>query len=116
MEDARSGPRRRSHVLVQWFDVLFVMLLCFITLLTTMLMRGKVLVGSGSTEGLDYSFSWRTFGAVAAIFLVYVWYMLSHSERELKEMVRHVYGDEPPGDGREPGPSDPRDATCEEDS
>jgi Na+/H+ antiporter NhaC len=94
--------KRKSSLLVQWFDVVFIMALCFVTLLATMLVRGKVLVGSGTSNGLDYSFSLITFAVVVAIFVAYIWYLLSHSDRELKEMVKHVYdeheGDEESGD------------------
>jgi dolichyl-phosphate-mannose--protein O-mannosyl transferase len=82
---------RKSHILVQFFDVFFIMALCFVTLLATMLLRGKVLVGDGSTQGLDLSFRWWSFLVVAVVFVCYIWYMLRHSERELKDIVKHVY-------------------------
>jgi hypothetical protein len=90
---ANTEPRRKPNVLVQWVDVFFIMALCFITLLSTMLMRGKVLIGNGTGEQhLDYSFSPFIFAAVVVLFVLYVWYMRSHSERELKDMINHVYG------------------------
>ena len=82
---------RKPHIFVQCFDVCFIMALCFATLLATMLVRGKVLVGAGSTQGLDLSFRWSSFLVIAAVFGCYIWYMLRHSERELKDIVKHVY-------------------------
>ena len=87
-----DAPRKRFHRFVQWFDALFMMVLCFVTLLATMLLRGKVLVGEGATSGLDYSFGYTSCILVLLLFGVYIVYMLVHSERELKDMVNHVYG------------------------
>jgi Na+/H+ antiporter NhaC len=83
--------RKKCSLFVQWFDILFIMVLCFLTLLSTMLMRGKVLVGSGTTEGLDYSFGWLSFALVLLFLIAYLIYMIMHSERELREMINHVY-------------------------
>jgi Na+/H+ antiporter NhaC len=88
-------PGRKIHFFIQWFDILFIMALCFLTLLTTMLMRGKVLVGNGSSAGLDYTFGFGSCTLVVLLFVVYLRYMLTHSEGELKDMVRHVYGPPP---------------------
>ena len=53
----KTGKNRFMEV----FDVLFIMVLCFATLLSTMLMRGKVLVGSGGGGGMTYTFWAWTF-------------------------------------------------------
>ena len=90
-----DAPRQRFHRFVQWFDTLFMMGLCFVTLLATMLLRGKVLVGEGAGSGLDYSFGFGSCILVLLLFGVYIVYMLVHSERELKDMVNHVYGPKP---------------------
>lgn len=101
-------PGKRPNLFLQWFDTLFIMALCFVTLLTTMLLRGKVLVGDGTASGLDYSFGFASCILVVVLFVVYMVYMLVHSERELQDMVNHVYGPkpdtEPPKgtDGNEP--------------
>ena len=92
MNESHSASKRHANRWVQCFDVSFIMVLCFCTLLATMLVHGKVLVGSGSAQNLDHSFHASTFLLVAAIFAVYLWYMLRHSERELGEIVRHIYG------------------------
>jgi hypothetical protein len=91
MSKPEKAEGRKASVFVQWFDVLFIMVLCFLTLMSTMLLRGKVLVGSGSSNGLDYSFSAVTFSIVAVFGVIYLWYLLTHSNRELQDMVDHVY-------------------------
>lgn len=90
-----AAPKKRAHPVVHWFDVLFIMALCFLTLLTTMLLRGKVIVGDGGPSKLDYTFGIGSCALVALVFAAYFWYMLTHSDRELKEMVDHVYGEKP---------------------
>ena len=88
-----AAPGKRIHPVVHWFDVLFIMALCFLTLLSTMLLRGKVLVGTGEASNLDYSIGAVSCIGLALVFIAYFRYMLVHSERELKEMVNHVYGE-----------------------
>jgi hypothetical protein len=106
------GPQadKKPNLLVQWFDIMFVMVLCFLTLLATMLLRGKVLAGEGDSQGLDYTFSAATFALVAGGLAVYMWYTLTHSQRELKDMVNHVYGppEAPGGAGAASQPQSPQ--------
>lgn len=87
--DQRKNPK--NSVWMEAFDVMFIMLLCFITLLTTMLMRGKVLVGSGSTGGIDYSFNLPVFLMIVLVLGTYLFYVLSRSDKELKAMISHLY-------------------------
>jgi len=85
---------KRGNLLIEVFDVLFIMLLCFGTLLTTMLMRGKVLVGSGSSGGIDYSFSWLTLLLTGMALTAYLVYVLAHSDRGLRDMIAQLYESE----------------------
>ena len=99
MMNTNKAPRpigTKAGFLVQCIDVSFIMILCFATLLTTMILHGKVLIGSGAGQGLDHSFKASTFFLVATIFAIYLWYMLRHSDRELGDLVRHIYGEKPP--------------------
>ena len=80
----------RSIFLVT-FDVLFIMLLCFATLLSTMLMRGTVIVGADAAAGLEYSFDIASFFITAAALGFYLLYIVNKSEKELREMVKKVY-------------------------
>ena len=92
MSHPEKAEGRKASLFVQWFDVLFIMVLCFVTLMTTILLRGKVLAGSGESTELDYSFKPIAFFTVAVFGVMYLGYLLIHSERELKDMVNHVYG------------------------
>ncbi|WP_407313546.1 hypothetical protein [Desulfosporosinus sp. SB140] len=76
---------------IEVFDVMFIMLLCFVILLTTMLMRGKVLVGSGSTGGIDYSFNLLSLMMVIAALGIYMFYVIFRSDKELQSMINYNY-------------------------
>ena len=71
-------------------DVFFIMILCFITLLTTMLMQGGVIVG-GSAAGIRYDFSVAKFALVIGWMIAYLLFIIRHSNKELKSMIVHVY-------------------------
>ncbi|HBW37636.1 hypothetical protein [Desulfosporosinus sp. BICA1-9] len=77
--------------LMEVFDVMFIMVLCFVILLSTMLMRGKVLVGSGSTGGMDYSFNLPIFLMLVSALGIYLFYVFSSSNKELKAMISYLY-------------------------
>lgn len=85
----RKQPKNKPWMEV--FDVMFIMLLCFVILLSTMLMRGKVLVGSGSTGGIDYSFNLPIFMMLALALGGYMFYVISRSNKELKAMIQYLY-------------------------
>ncbi|HOV29216.1 MAG TPA: hypothetical protein PLY83_03905 [Synergistales bacterium] len=87
-------PRQKGkNLFMEVFDVLFIMLLCFATLLSTMLMRGKVLVGSGSGGGMAYTFSAWTFLLTFLGLVAYLAYVIPQSNRELGEIVECLYGE-----------------------
>lgn len=79
--------------LMEVFDVMFIMLLCFVILLSTMLMRGKVLVGSGSTGGMDYSFNLPIFLMLVLALAIYLVYVFFSSNKELKAMITNLYSE-----------------------
>ena len=90
----KAAEKRKKHENSMWmevFDVMFIMLLCFVILLTTMLMRGKVLVGSGSTGGIDYSFNIPVFMMIVVALGAYMFYVISRSDKELKAMIKYRY-------------------------
>ena len=90
----KAAEKRKKHENSMWmevFDVMFIMLLCFVILLTTMLMRGKVLVGSGSTGGIDYSFNIPVFMMIVVALGAYMFYVISRSDKELKAMIEYRY-------------------------
>lgn len=79
-----------SNPLLEIFDVLFIMILCFGTLLTTMLMQGSVLVG-GSASGIHYDFKVSTLLAVAAGLVAYLSYLIPRSDKELRAIIANMY-------------------------
>jgi len=56
-----------------------------------MIMRGAVIVGSNSGAGMEYSFDITTFGIVAAGLVIYLWFILPQSDKELKRMILEIY-------------------------
>lgn len=91
MKVADQRKKTKNNLWVEIFDVMFIMVLCFVILLTTMLMRGKVLVGSGSTGGIDYSFNLPIFLMLVLALGIYMFYVLSRSNKELKSMIKYLY-------------------------
>lgn len=91
MKDAEKREKHENSLSMEVFDVMFIMLLCFVILLTTMLMRGKVLVGSGSTGGIDYSFNLPIFMIIVVALGSYMFYVISRSNKELKAMIKYSY-------------------------
>ena len=88
----QQKEKKKEHIIMQIIDVFFVMILCFATLLSTMLMQGKVLVGTGSAAGkIQYSFNIVTFLTVAGILIVYTAFVCLASDRELKDMIKFLY-------------------------
>lgn len=74
------------------FDVLFILILCYLSLLTPILMRGKVLVGGGGGGGMQYTFTWSSLTLVLLAAGIFGYFLLTHSEKELKTLINNVYG------------------------
>lgn len=78
---------KRNKMLMNIFDTLFIMILCFGTLLTAMLMKEK------STGVMDYSINIKTFALTIGGLLLYMSFIIIQSEKSLKSMINHIYGD-----------------------
>jgi hypothetical protein len=63
------------------------MLLCFATLLTAMLMKGH------SMGGLNYHVNYLTFGIMVITLLIYIFLLLTNSEKGLRSMIKTIYID-----------------------
>lgn len=88
----QKRSEKDTHLSTKIFDILFVLMLCYITLLIPMLMRGKVIVGSGAEGGgLQYSFSFLTFLLTFLVLGVYLAFVISNSNKELKSMIKKKY-------------------------
>lgn len=85
--------KNKNNKFVQIFDILFIMVLCFVTLLATMLSRGAVIVGSGAAGGIKYVFVIWSFAITFIGLIIYLIFVLTHSNRELGSMVKEFYGD-----------------------
>jgi hypothetical protein len=81
----------RKRIGEQIVDILFIMLLCFVSLLIPMLYRGKVLVGSGSSAGLVYSFEPWSFILIVGVIGALAYFIISQSDRELRKIIDKVY-------------------------
>ena len=86
-----SIKQSKQNNLLMIFDIVFIMMLCVATLLTTMLMRGKVIVGSGSTGSFEYSFDVTSFAITVAFFVIYLAYIIVNSDNELRQMISSTY-------------------------
>jgi hypothetical protein len=76
---------------MELFDILFVMGLCFGTLLSTMLLQGGVLVGGNGSAGIHPAGGIRHAALVGLAFCLYLGYLLPRSDKELRAMVSRRY-------------------------
>lgn len=79
----------RKKIGKEIFDSLFIMILCFSTLLSAMLLKNKDMMG------IDYTIYFKTFFVTISGLIAYLVYMINRSERGLKAMIQLVFFDEP---------------------
>jgi len=83
-------PAQASHSpFVKVFDIVFIMVLCFVTLLATMLLRGQTV-----NDKAIYAVGIPSALLTVVGFTVYFIYILRHSHRELKNMIDEMYSEE----------------------
>lgn len=68
----------------EWFDVFFILILCFSVLLTTMLLQGAVLVGEGGGV-MDYAINPFTLLGTIAMLATYFIVLFTVSNKEMKK-------------------------------
>ena len=78
---------KTNNMLMNIFDTLFIMILCFGTLLTAMLMKEK------STGVMDYTINIKTFALTIGGLVLYMSFIIIQSEKSLKSMINCIYGD-----------------------
>lgn len=78
---------KKSKMIVEIFDSMFIMILCFATLLTAMLMQGE-----GSE--LKYVINFKTLIITVIGLVSYLTFVLINSEKGLKSMVKYIYSNE----------------------
>ncbi len=79
---------KKSNWMNEAFDILFVMILCFATLLSAMLIKGD------SPLKMEYVIKPATFILTLAVVIIYIWYVAAESEKGLKAMVEKVYSED----------------------
>ena len=85
--EKKNKSGKTSNMLMNIFDTLFIMILCFGTLLTAMLMKEK------STGVMDYTINIKTFALTIGGLVLYMSFIIIQSEKSLKSMIDHIYGD-----------------------
>lgn len=85
--------QRESFGFMMWFDILFIMGLCYISLLLPILLRGTVLVGSGQGSGMDYSLNPPLLIAVLITTCGFLYYAVIGGNKKMREMYNLVYGE-----------------------
>ena len=77
----------KTNIFMMVFDTFFILVLCFATLLTAMLMKGD------SMGGLNYHVNFLTFGIMVIALLIYMFLLLINSEKGLRSMIETIYVD-----------------------
>lgn len=76
-----------NSILLELFDTLFIMILCFGTLLSAMLMKGEVI------GGMKYSIDFKSFIITILGLVVYLCFILPQSDKGLRKMIKQLYED-----------------------
>lgn len=84
--------QRESAGFMKFFDIVFILILCYISLLLPILLRGTVLVGSGQASGMHYTLNPPLLAAVLITTIGYLVYMLRNSDKEMRKVYNIVYG------------------------
>lgn len=84
--------QRESVGFMKYFDIVFILILCYISLLLPIILRGTVLVGSGIASGMDYTLNPLLLTAVLITTIGYLVFMLIKSDREMRKVYNMVYG------------------------
>lgn len=84
--------QRESSGIFKFFDIVFILILCYISLLLPIILRGTVLVGSGEASGMNYDLNPPLLAAVLISAIGYVVFMLRNSDREMRKVYNRVYG------------------------
>ena len=82
-----NSKSKKGNMFWEAFDALFIMLLCFATLLSAMLMKG------GSLEVVKYTINYITLGITLFGLLLYLSFILPQSDKGLKTLVNQIYND-----------------------
>ena len=85
--------KNTKKFLIKIFDISFIMILCFATLFVIMKFNDKLLDWINPSKNL-YDFEIISFIIMAGSFIVYLIYILSNSNKELKSMIAEIYDED----------------------
>jgi len=83
----KQTKKKKGNIFLEIFDAMFIMLLCFGTLLSAMLMQMNAAVG------MKYHLNYITFGIMLICLMIYIFLVLTHSEKGLKRIIKIIYAD-----------------------
>lgn len=69
-------------------DIMFVLILCFVVLLTTMLVTKSI---GGTDYSNGYTINWLILGGVVVSLIVYLGFMLKTSMKSLNDLVNKYF-------------------------
>lgn len=75
----------RSKVLIEIFDTLFILILCFLTLFTALI------ISKNNISDLNYKVNYKTLAATISGLVVYLAFVHANSEKGLKEVLSEIY-------------------------
>lgn len=81
----KNNKNKKTNIIVGIFDSMFIMILCFATLLSAMLVQNN------SVSGLNYIINFKTLIITFLGLVIYLTFMLSQSQKGLKSMINHIY-------------------------
>ncbi len=79
---------KKKKLLSEIFDSFFIMIICFATLLTAMLLKGNVM-----NEAV-YRVDWLTLGILVLSLIIYLSFILHQSDKELRKIMSERYKDQ----------------------
>lgn len=84
----KDKNNERKKLYLESFDILFIMILCFATLLSAMLLKSEAGVV------MDYSINMTTLAITIIGLITYIIYVVRESDKGLKTLINQLYGKE----------------------
>lgn len=81
----KQVKNKKNNILLEAFDALFIMILCFATLLSAMILKGN------SGGGIDYSINFKTLSITAIVLIVYLLFVVKESDKGLRDMISKLF-------------------------
>lgn len=82
-----NHKNKKNNIILEIFDSMFIMILCFATLLSAMLLQNK-------DVKMSYIINFKTLLITFIGLAVYMAFMLNQSQKGLKSMIEHIYKNE----------------------